>query len=553
MKKLMDRFFKWELLNNTIAERSFTLAYAATLLIYMIAAFLATNHMAQKILFNADALWMEEYLRDWLNRGINMQTWYTPGAPNFFPEMLIYGLFRYATGSVYGALIGFGLVKLILYAALIYGLISWLNNIPRIYRLWFSMFCATMLLLSMIFWGTVQTGAMIDYWQLFEPAAHGGAIINALIALLLLFHWFRNPEKGFIWLLLLFFLSVLASLSDMLFVVWFGLPALCAAAALYLMKRISWRSAFWLFDVLLISELIGKIIMGWLCPIQPVSYHSELNQGFQYTFDFYKGLITQGWYYPIVLFSYICLVFILLCNLFLLWKKRNDQSQNQAIDSHKTTLLFLQIYAVLVLPISFTAMSLINRAEIQYFTGGDLLTLSVWGFLLIMSPFGWRLWAKGWAHTAIIVTQAGYLCFLAIFFSTSLLSMLIIPNPYSELAACLDSHVQDFRGGAGLADYWQTRQINLFSRKGIHIDQVYSDKLIVYPYMSNQEMLMQRKHTFVLANTPTNVPEITEDGVIRLYGQPDARFICASYPVLVYYNGIKLPYPSNLNAFNEGF
>lgn len=544
LSQLIVRVVKWEVVKGGRAEQAITIGYVAVLLLSMLAVYLTANYVAHWFLFNADSLWIEDYLRDWLVRGIDMRTWLIPGAPNYFPEMLIYGLFRFITGSVYWGFIGFGITKITLCVIIFYGLVSLVSDISRIRRLRFSILCISLILIFIIILGNQYNYFRLpDFWQLFIPAAHGGAILNSLIAIYLILLWLQKPAKSFLLLSLLFLLSLAASLSDMLFVIWFVLPALGAAVILKLLNQISLRSLLWLSSVLLISVILSRIIIVWVFPLQVVSYRPGLIAGLQSTINFYRILFKENWYHPFVLISYICLTWITIRDLLFAWKTRNTNISPQTLEPQELTKLFLLPFSTLVLPTSFFAMALINRPETQYFTGGNLLAISLWAFLLIMNSSGLKLWAKGWFHVVIISVLVGYFSFLYITIPYPLKTYFLIPNPYSELVSCLDSHVKEFNGGAGLADYWQARSINLFSEKGLRIDQANGDNLAVFQWASNQEMFEDRKHTFVLTNTPTNLPKILEEDVIRLHGQPDTRFVCTGYPVLVYLNGLDATLP----------
>ena len=141
--KLLNRFLKWKPVTGGSAERVITFGYFTALLVSVIAIYMTANHVAQWLLFNADSLWTENYLQDWLVKGVDMKTWMTPGAPNFFPEMLIYGLFSFATSSIYWGFVGSGFVKIFFYIFIFYALSSLLTDILRVYKLWFSLFCTS--------------------------------------------------------------------------------------------------------------------------------------------------------------------------------------------------------------------------------------------------------------------------------------------------------------------------------------------------------------------------------------------------------------------------
>lgn len=537
--KFLNRILRWEPAYASRAELAITIGYSVSLLISILAVYMAANHLAQRFLFNADILWLEEYLQDLLFRDVDMSSWNTPGAPNFFPEMLVYGLLRYATGSVYWGFIGFGLVKIAFYMSFFYILLSFLSSRSRTQKSWFSMGCTAGLLLTPILLGNRYNYVRVtDFWQLFSPGGHGGAVANALIAIWVVLQWLRNP-RDYKYPFLLFLLSVVASLSDRLYIVWFALPAIGAVVVLFALRYITWHMVAWLSSLVLISDMIGRKIFVWLVPLQIVPYDFSFSSGLRSVIRFYFDLFIEGWYYPFTFLFYLFLVGVTVYVFVKAWKARGGQALEQGLDSQKATRLFLLLYATMVAPISFLGMALINRPEAQYFTGGNLFALFLGFFLFMTTPFGLELWSKGWFNIAAITTLLGYVGSLAISPPAPLMAMLAPANPYSELTACLDAHAKDFHGGAGIADYWQARPINVFTRKGLRIDQAKGDNLMIFQWASNQEMFKIRKHTFVLTDTPTNLPQILEKNIVRVHGQPDARFTCAGYPVLVYNDGLE--------------
>lgn len=543
--KSLERFIKWEPAKGESCESAITCAYFAVLIIAVLAVYMAANNVSQWFFFNADTLWMEDYLQDWFVQGLNMKSWMTPGAPNYFPEMLLYGLMRYATGDVFLGFVGFGLIKVIYYVVILYVLLSLITRISRVCRLRLALLYVTLMLLATILLGQqFNYIRMLDFWQLFIPTAHGGAICNALLAIFLTLLWLRQPYKSGVWLFLLFVLSIAASLSDRLYVVWFTFPALCAVFGLLILGRIKSWAVFWFSGVLFGADYIGRKLFAAIVPLQQVIYQLTTD-GWRATLHFYSDLFTEGWYHPVILVSYICLFGVALKVFINALKSMPHQEHTQHRDNQEIAQLFLLPYAVFALPISFLAMAIMNRPETQYFTGGNLLALSFWGVLLVVNQVGRRIWIKGWFHVVVIVGLL--MCFISWTTSPALpiSKMLVQVNPYSKLVACLDSHSDDLGKGAGIADYWQARRINLFSKKGLRVHQAQGGGLKVFQWVSNSAMFDGREHTFVLTNTPTNLEVILEEDVIRINGNPDVKFVCDGFPVLVYKNGLKTTMPMN--------
>lgn len=540
--RLITRLSKWEPLSGGDGERAITWGYFATLLLATLAGYIAFNNVAQIIAFSSDGLLQEDYLRDLFERGVDVRTW-TVTAISFFQDLWVYALIRFSTGSVYLAFVGLSLIKVIFYVVIFYSFLSLTTCIQPIRKLWFSLLSTSVMLLATIFLANQLGVGMItlfaDFAQLFTMMSHGSNIANAAIAILLTLLWLRDPSKGHLWLFLLFVLSITASFSDRLYVVVFVAPAMGAVVILSVLGRVSLRSVVWFGSVILLSDVIGQKLYHLLGPIPMVAYNFSLIGGWKPVYEFYISTYSLGWYYPVVLLSYICLIGVTIRVFFHAWKARSQQDHHvQSFDQQETAKLFLLPYAVLVMPVSFLAMALINRPG-TYNSGGNLLALSLWAFLLVMSHSGLRLWAKGWFHVAIITTLVVYVGALATSSPAPLSRMLSPSYPDSKVGACLDTHANELGDGAGIADYWLARKINLFSKKGLRIDQAQGEELMFFQWNSNREVLVKRKHTFVVTDFPSNLLPMREVDMVRIYGQPDARFVCDGYPVLVYKNGLK--------------
>jgi hypothetical protein len=542
MRNRLKQIINWKRVRGNIGEHVITIGYTTIFLSAVLAAYV-TVRASNRFLLTADSLWIEDYLRDWLFHGVDMRTWQTPGAPNFFPEMFLYGFFRYITGSVYWSFIGFGFAKIAFYGVVFYKLLSLTRGISRIHKLWFSMLCISVLLLVAILLGSqFQYIRFLDFWQLFVPWGHGGAITNALLAILIMLEWLIDSPKKHLLLFPLLLISIVGSLSDRLYMVWFALPALGAVILLFILKRVSWKMAGLLVTILSISDFIGRKIFAWLVPLQQVPYDFSLQVGWRSTVSFYSVLFAEGWYHPFVLFSYVCLSIVTIIRIYKIWKSLKAPSvRYNPLENSQSFLLF---FAFLGLPMSFLAIIAMNRPETQYFTGGDLMALSIWPFSLIMTSYGLRVWSKGWFHGLVILLLAGYIISMAISSPSMSFQNLLTPtDPYSEMVKCLDKNVDKLGNGSGIADYWQARKINLFSQKGIYVDQAMGGELMVFQWVSNRKMYEDKKHTFVITNTPTNLNPILEEDVINYFGKPDNRLICDGFPVLLYKDGLQVTVP----------
>lgn len=529
--------------------------YAITLsifLIFIISVLALCTRSLGTDLVNADGLWMEDYLRDRLVRGVDMTTWQPAMAPNYFPEMLIYGLIRYITGSVYLGFMGFRIIKVILYAYLLYKLLSLLTDLSRVYRLWIALLLSCGIILA-----TILVGGTQDFWQIYVPTAHGGALVNTLGAIIITLYWLRNCEENQ-WrsFILLAVLSTAATLSDMIYVAWFTIPAMATMCVLVVLSRITKRSYGWLFVACLLVPVLLERISHSLTPYKEMPGSFALKEGWKATSNLYLGLLAEGWYQRVILFCFICLTSAALYVLFNAWKKRAVYSPSQVNNANKsvdsrTSLTFLLPYAALVTPSTFLAMAAINRPAPQYLMGGDFAALSFFIFVLVMTKGGKRLITSTRCYVTIVFLVIAGFVGLMIFSPPNWNALAIKWDPmqriYPDLAACLDSHAADFENGAGMADYWEVRPINLFSKKGLHVDNVVAGNLSPIPVqaVSSREMFENKKRTWIITDTTSAARNIREDDMVRWQGEPDVRFFCTGFPVLVYKNGINVIVENN--------
>lgn len=536
---LLKRLFNWEPVNGGCGERAITWGYLATLLLATLACYMAFNYVAQNIFFSSDGLLVEDYLRDIVERGGDGRTWNSTST-GAFPDALLYALIRFSTGSVYFAFAGFALVKIIFYVAILYALLSMVTHISSMRKLWFSLLSTSVMLLAIIFlcnqFGVGSFTNLTDFEQLFNMGSHGVTIANAAIAILLMLLWLRDPGKALLWLFLLFALSIAASFSDRLYMAALVAPAMGALITLSFLGRISWRAVVLLGSVFLLSDVIGQKLYHVLAPIPMVAYNFNLMNGWKPVYEFYiSSAYRLGYYSVFVLFSYICLAGVAIRQLSQAWKVQGQPRHEQSCA--ETAKLFLLPYAALVMPVCFLAMILINRPG-TYNSPGNLLALSLWPFLLVMSHSGLRIWAKGWFHVTIITTLVIYVAVLAASSPFALSAMLSPTYPESKEVDCLDMHANELGDGAGIVDYWLARKINLLSKKGIHVDQAQGRELAFFQWNSSRDVFVKRKHTFVVTDYPSNLVPMLEVDIVRDHGKPDAKFICNGYPVLVYKNGL---------------
>ncbi len=568
---IINLLVKWEPVKGSIGSKLITCGWVLAMLTAGFLVYAMLNSVGVSYFYDSDGLWVEDYLRDLVTPGVNMSTWMSPGAPNYFPEMLIYGLVRLLTGDLKLAMILFSAIKIILIGTSFYAIAGLATNQSKLHRIWFASLACTVVCLGLplsmgntllepcgaignafaVAFSCTEIG---DMWQFYNPGRHGGAYSNVLFALIFTLLWLRNSSGGRLWLALLFVLSVLSLISDKLFLVWFIAPVLQVVGLLAILRHVSWGHFLKLAALLIAAVFISGPINHLLNPIQVVDTNYHGLESTRKLIEFLSHIIGEYGYYQMVAVSYSVVAVIAAWLVYREWRGR-AYATGQVNKTKPTARLFIITFAALIPIANLMSMALTNNLVPRYMGFASLAALSVWLWLPLLGPWNNWLWARGVTHVVILGFLALNMGFLAMTSPAPVIAMTHWDDPYPKIVACLDAHANEYNLKNGLADYWRARQISILSKKNLHADQAIKGELIISPFVANLEKSYSEKlRTFVLTNTPTHTPPLIENEIIRFHGRPDARFLCEGYPVLVYKNGLNvvIPFAERVFLFNKG-
>ena len=168
-------------------------------------------------LFNTDTLYLPSIYRDWFEDGYSINGWTLNPAPNFFPDMLLFFVLNFVTGSFIHAAFWFSIIQFFAIIVLCY--LTFKTVKPNLLPSTFAP--AIFLFTSFLF------VKFIDhcFWEsalLNNNSYHNGAFMMTIVCLLLFFLYLRKESKTAIISLLI--LMIICIPSDRLFFILLAAP-----------------------------------------------------------------------------------------------------------------------------------------------------------------------------------------------------------------------------------------------------------------------------------------------------------------------------------------
>ncbi len=417
------------------------------------------NHV---VFMNSDTLYMPTIYKDLFEDGNGVLGWNFNSAPNFFPEMLLYMIVRFFSGDFLTANVVYGVVQV----WLILGMVNLIfkSLVPK-RHLVISTFAN--LLFSLCFL-MVHYARIIDIpFYLTTTAYHTGAFILQLAAMYLILELYKTYDRSKA--ILLFILSVLAVVSDKLFVFYFSLPALIFALLHYLNKdkrmviRFTFLSIAPVFFGVFIFRLLkwSKIIL-FTSPNRNIGIQGSLDslsvmKG-QFI-DYMTAWDMRSFFILLALLSLVLIVFIVVKD----WRKPFLSSL------YRGYFFFLLINAVLVTLIPIVAGNYIGYDALRY-------TITVLYFLLFTLPLVFYIVAKSldlnmevrWLSSTVLVIGSISLGLLGyVHLNKDGLNAFL--NYYPENVRKMDEIAIKEGLKKGIGGYWSAHYFTMLSREGIRI------------------------------------------------------------------------------------
>lgn|GEM_PF-2484865 len=445
-----------------IKEKYLSLLSWFVLILSIIATYSNLTDAAFGLFLNSDTLGIPDLYLDVVNGEGKIKDWVIAASTQVFPDALLYTLIEKILhlGIIKTAFI-YGIVQTIITTALMMMLYKKLVNDNLKKYSWLIPIFMSMFFLESFYFSK-------DAFLSFLPTSyiyHFGVLINSLIMLLFYFSSYSKTIKY----LFIFLFSIVAGFSDKLFLVLLIAPLFLTL--LIFIKKDNLKDTFFVIVSIIIGTAIGFYIYGYI-KVNKLATFQEVRMFFTKKDIllsinmFYEQMVT---YIKIGGFRSFQLVFTFLAIIggvvyCFVNRKSGDFKQ-----------LFLVVFFVF-----FSVCTICAPFVNGSYTGYDTLRYNVAPFYfagIIFAFFIGNLFQKKY-NAAIqisfsLTTIVIFLVIVVVKLDFKTLDKYL--NYYPDRIREIDSLAVKYKFKRGIASYWGSRPVTLFSHSGVKVSSVYPE------------------------------------------------------------------------------
>ncbi len=422
------------------------------------------------LIFSTDTLYLPSIYQDVFEEGGSLQGWHLNGAPNFFPDMLVYFLLMAVCHHFVLATFLFSLLQVFAIIMLFNGIFRRVAPEAPLHYLLFPSGAICVILLEFFFMSK-DTGFV---FFLISNSFHTGAFVMAATGLYLSMRYLQENKQ--LLLFLLFIICILGAVSDRLFIVLFSGPLLfCLPFWAGKKKQALILAATVTAGTVAGYLLFRKLEMGDFFHINrphALLEYSRTGESWNIFSEQMLAYLKEPGFRALTLYMFIISFAAVTLIIIRLRKQRSSP------------VFFFCLFSVVFSICTFTAPILNGN-----YTGADTIRYNIYPFYvsglnLAVFLYAQRLryqqlrtggWLLGTGSVIIIVTAL-------LHFSPAGLNAYF--NYYPAESRLLDSLAEKHEFHRGVANYWVAKKISMFSKKNIKVHAVFDD-LAAYPHVTN--------------------------------------------------------------------
>lgn len=497
---------------------------------------------------NSDLIYIESIYKDLFVNNHSFNGWLVSRAPYFFPDWVLYFVFRFFLGSypfAWYANVFFNLAFLVgtfyYFSKMITPSLSLKTR--ALFTLAWSCLYIPMLM-------QVPQGLGLHTFLL--PVYHSGALINGLIILFFWLYAVKNKLNKTV-SILVFIFSFISTVSDQWWIIWFGLPIGILGLILIFLKKYKQKELFIFLFVMGFGVVVGELA-SFLIAKHELIYFSKVPIG-NPQFSYWKQ------------FS---LIFTDLVDLF----------SNSFVTTGLFVLTFFSAYR------SFNSFFNDKKSIDQNILKFNLNFIAVASIVIpLIVIFGLRLWEKwnyryifplfyfSWLIPGLMLlkflsTKKKYLTL--IYFIPSFLFLQLAPqknksdydNPFQLVFqkhdqgfVCIDLVSKAHNLKFGASEYWLAKQVTEISNAGIHINQ-FTYHFEPLHWMNNLNWYFQEDKKNKFVNYDFFLSSHTDESVKKIlstFGMPTDINLCGKFIFFIYKNEKKLAFNQVLHDKSKSF
>jgi len=478
-------------------------------LLAAIAASYLSGQTIQRWLFNADEIQMPALFEDVLGHGGSFSQWNLAPAPGIFPEFLMYALAYVLGPTIFWRILFYTLIQVTLFSTAIFLLA---NEILRRSRV-----AATILVVSAL--TLLGLLGITNFRQLFQGSFHFGGILCQLFSLVLVLKLAR-PEnsKSTNGRLLagIAVIAVFASLSDALYAAQFLMPLAVWCLLRLIRREATVRQTLVWAGIPAIAGVVGLLLYKVVIPnAKSVPAKISFSTAFQHVAEMRDQLGIVFSHSPVTsLFLLAVFLFSLVASVYFLFR-RGFLGLSYPLHSFIVLSFFAGVFSLLACVFSMLP------PDPRY-----LLPLFIWPFIVvtfIAAELGMTVFFRIAAPVAVALTAA--CCLLA---GTGAGANGLSTSYYPSAQQCLDEAALSANVTHGVAEYWDAKPLQEFSRAGITLAQV-SPSLQFFRWSSTNSNERSTFDFAVINNAADASRQVSLEALKQINGQPKTKTKCGHY------------------------
>ncbi|MCP4311112.1 MAG: hypothetical protein GY790_07620 [Bacteroidetes bacterium] len=477
---------------NKLLPNTYRIHYFIIAIISLVAGLLLYTLLPGKqemwMFVNSDTRYMAAIYTDLFVHHTGLHGWHLPASPNFFPDMLVFSLLMaLLKGPLLTAMV-YGVLQLTTVLILVNILIRTFDPEISVNRL----YILSLVILFLPFSSILGESHLLPSQLLFN-GYHCGFFINSLLATIFYVKYVRSGKRSL--LVLMSALSMVAVVSDKLFIIGFTGPLLVVSLVNYFHasrdKRhlvvtaaiiVSTLAGLGLFKLISASEAITFIPTTW-----KTFNFQNIGGSFSTLVIHMKSIIIKAPFQRLLVL--MTLFFMLGAPPFLLafLKRFLRNSENQAFHRQYNLLLYMSMFTFMVFWTPVINGSYVGPAIIRY--NYAALIIGSLGFIYLLLYFfpvrkSLPLLRKYFAYACSL----GILIFLLLTGIKHQVGKGLsdFAGYYPESTRLLDSLKSEHQLKYGVSEYWQALSQTQYSHNGLRLYTVWDDSFRPWYHVTNE-------------------------------------------------------------------
>lgn len=476
---------------------------------------------------NADLTFIPALAHNLIHEKGNFNTWSFSRTPFLFPDLFIFLILNIFSSNFILNIALYTLFQFLFFISIILLLFKETTNYKSNWLLILS-FTFIIFLLSNEVVRKINNELLIG---LYNSAYHFGSYLLILTGLFF-FLKICKDEKPKLYAVLFFILSIISTVSDVIFAFYLLLP---------LFMTLVFSPVFNFFPKKKLIHLILLVLLSGLCGYfayrcMPIHFHPEKK-----FFHFYISNIIGLIYLFINLFKTDQAIFICFMSFLLFGPLSLIQSfRENAINNEKW--LNFTIFFLIVMIFPTLLFFIITDNSLHVYQTGYLGLRHLQPVILTPIFLGLPLLIYKHTHINEFFKKKSFatIILLLIFIATlnrPSLQFLNFTHFYPNYVACFDSNAQKLKLHNGLSNYWVSRPITMYNQSGIHLASIDS-KFSPYWFMNSSADYQRNQYDFLVSNQGSN--PFLEKNIITKFGKPYTTFTCPGNYTFYVYKGHEL-------------